>query len=325
MMLFLGALLGVFLASLFLTKFLIGWLTKRQVIDVPNQRSSHKTITPRGGGLAILLVFLPFVILWPLVEGTLNFYLYHFLLPIIGLAIVSGVDDVKGLSAQVRISFHILAVGVGLFPYASYLQNHPLFLPAFILIPAFFIAWLWFINLYNFMDGIDGITGIETIFICIGCLLFAPKTVAALAVFLLLATLGFLRWNWSPAKIFLGDVGSVTLGFILGAFLLEIALSSHWAYALILPLYYLADATITLVRRGLQGKKIWQAHKEHFYQRAVQNGCSHRHVALCVALCNIGLLICAYFVEVWGPYTALIAAGLVVAATLGYFARVKKS
>lgn len=102
--------------------------------------------------------------------------------------------------------------------------------------------------------------------------------------------LGFLWWNRPPAQIFLGDVGSITIGFLLGWLLLQVALSGYWASALILPLYYLTDATITLVKRGLRGEKVWQAHREHFYQHAVQSGKTHGAVSFAIFLANLCLV-----------------------------------
>jgi UDP-N-acetylmuramyl pentapeptide phosphotransferase/UDP-N-acetylglucosamine-1-phosphate transferase len=159
------------------------------------------------------------------------------------------------------------------------------------------ILWLWFINLFNFMDGIDGIAGVETI--SIGCGISGVVLLAGLSpalgwlsLIFISATIGFLWWNWHPAKIFLGDVGSIPLGFIFGWLLLMLAAEGQWPAAVILSLYYLTDATLTLLSRALRGQKIWQAHKKHFYQRAVQRGLSHAHVSTVVLIGNAGLIFC---------------------------------
>ena len=128
-------------------------------------------------------------------------------------------------------------------------------LPAALDMAAAALLWVWFVNLYNFMDGIDGIAGSETAAIGIGLALFAiagignDPALAAPAAVIAAAAIGFLVWNWAPARIFLGDVGSVPLGYLLGFLLLAAASRGHWKLALILPLYFLADATITLLRR----------------------------------------------------------------------------
>jgi UDP-N-acetylmuramyl pentapeptide phosphotransferase/UDP-N-acetylglucosamine-1-phosphate transferase len=177
--------------------------------------------------------------------------------------------------------------------------------------------WLWFLNLFNFMDGIDGISGVEAASVGLGLALVAvlgglAAELVALPVLLAAAALGFLAWNRPPAKLFLGDVGSVPLGYLLGWLLLSSAAAGQWAAALILPLYYLADATVTLAKRGLRGAKVWQAHREHFYQRAVQGGLSHGAVVLRVLVCNVGLVVFALLATAGWPWPALAGAALAV-------------
>ncbi len=135
------------------------------------------------------------------------------------------------------------------------------------------------------------------------------------------ATLGFLVWNWAPAKLFLGDVGSVALGYLLGWLLLGAAVDGDWAAALILPLYYLAVATITLVRRGARGAKVWRAHREHFYQRAVHGGSSHGRVAIQVLACNAVLIACAGAAALGYVWPAMAGAALAVAVLLAILER----
>jgi UDP-N-acetylmuramyl pentapeptide phosphotransferase/UDP-N-acetylglucosamine-1-phosphate transferase len=169
------------------------------------------------------------------------------------------------------------------------------------------------------MDGIDGIAGSEAVAIGLGLLLAASGglmfdfSIAFPAAVIVLATLGFLVWNWAPARIILGDVGSVPLGFMLGFLLRELALRGLWKAALILPLYFLADATLTLLRRLARGERPWQAHREHFYQRAVQRGLSHSAVVLRVIAADAILVACAWIAEIYSGF-----AGLAVAvATVG--------
>jgi len=134
------------------------------------------------------------------------------------------------------------------------------------------------------------------------------------------AALGFLVWNWPPAKIFLGDVGSVPLGFLLGWLLLKLAAGGDWAAALILPLYYLADATITLARRAIRGERVWRAHRQHYYQRAVQGGRSHARVSAGIGATNL-MLVALAVLSLTQPWIALGLAGLVTALLLGWLSR----
>jgi UDP-N-acetylmuramyl pentapeptide phosphotransferase/UDP-N-acetylglucosamine-1-phosphate transferase len=188
------------------------------------------------------------------------------------------------------------------------------------------LLWLWFINLFNFMDGIDGIAGVETA--AIGAGIFIAAKIGKLDGHWLMlglsaaaAAVGFLRWNWHPAKIFLGDVGSVPLGFLLGWLLLSFAAAGHPIPALILPLYFLADATITLLRRLLRGEKVWLAHREHFYQLAIRSGLRHDQVSGLVAMCSL-FLIALVMVAMRGlPLPAISGAAAAVALLLFLLAK----
>jgi UDP-N-acetylmuramyl pentapeptide phosphotransferase/UDP-N-acetylglucosamine-1-phosphate transferase len=190
------------------------------------------------------------------------------------------------------------------------------------------LLWAWFINLYNFMDGIDGITGVETIAIGLGIVAvtrFAgdDSDLALPALALAAGTLGFLRWNWPRASIFLGDVGSVPLGFVTGWLLLVLATRGWFAPALILPLYYLADATVTLLRRIARRERFWQAHRSHFYQRALGANNDHRTVLILIIGGNVALLILALLALAW-PWLALAAAVVVAASLLAQLARLSR-
>jgi UDP-N-acetylmuramyl pentapeptide phosphotransferase/UDP-N-acetylglucosamine-1-phosphate transferase len=187
------------------------------------------------------------------------------------------------------------------------------------------LLWAWFINLYNFMDGIDGITCVETITIGIGTVavtqLAGDDAGAALPALALAAgALGFLRWNWPRATIFLGDVGSVPLGFVTGWLLLVLATHGKFAPALILPLYYLADSTVTLLRRIAQRQRFWQAHRTHFYQRALAPDNDHRAVLVLIIGGNAALFLLALVAVTW-PWLALAVAVLAVASLLAQLAR----
>ncbi len=275
------------------------WLVLRllrrwSVLDHPNDRSSHAIPTPRGGGLAVVPVlaatWLVAAALLPVGRG----------MPLaaalaLGLALLSWRDDIKSLPIGVRLAGQIAAVAVMLWlaPPAALLFGG--LLPPLADRLAAGLLWLWFINAFNFMDGTDGIAGVETASIGVGVALVAG--VAGLYVLFPLAGLtlagaaiGFLVWNWQPARLFLGDVGSVPLGFLLGWLLLSLAGHGEPVAALILPAYFLADAGITLGRRIVRGERFWRAHRQHFYQRAVARGMSHASVARHVLAVNVVLI-----------------------------------
>ncbi|MBK1669476.1 hypothetical protein CKO28_15665 [Rhodovibrio sodomensis] len=306
------------LAVAWLTGPVRKFLIRRGVYDAPNARSLHAEKKPRGGGLAILAVVLPGWLAADWMLG-LEMPVPAAVLVCIGLAAVSLVDDVRGLPASTRLGAQALAVVAG----TACLVDGPVFqglLPPWLDALAAGFAWLWFVNLYNFMDGIDGISGVETAAVGFGLGLVALVTgglVAEAVLPWLLAgsAAGFLWWNWSPSKIFLGDVGSVTLGFALGWLLLHSAAQGQWAAALILPAYYLADATITLLRRLARLEKVWQAHRSHAYQRAVQAGRSHAAVSSRIALANVLLVGCAVWAATGTPAPALMG-GFAVSLSL---------
>ena len=187
------------------------------------------------------------------------------------------------------------------------------------------VLWVWFINLFNFMDGIDGIAGVETASVgfgvaCAALLTGAGQTPALLGLTIAAAALGFLWWNWEPAKVFLGDVGSVPLGFLLGWLLLDLSARGLWVAAAILPSYYFADATITLGRRALRRAPVWRAHREHFYQRAVRRGRTHAAVASAVLLANVLLIGLACLGTIGWVVPALLGAAVVVGILALYLA-----
>ncbi|HTQ35043.1 MAG TPA: glycosyltransferase family 4 protein [Stellaceae bacterium] len=296
-------------------------------MDRPNERSSHTVPTPRGGGIAVIGASLA---AWfgLCAEGVLPPPTIVVALAGGGLAVVSWLDDLRGLSPAVRLLAQFVAVAAGIWalPPGMVFQG---WLPPGLDAIAAALLWVWFVNLFNFMDGIDGIAGSEAaaIGIGIGIMLvsagrdFGPSLPAmAIAA----AALGFLVWNWAPARIFLGDVGSVPLGYLLGFLLYTLALQGQWQAALILPGYFLADATITLLRRLVRGERVWQAHREHFYQRAVQHGLGHAAVVRRVIAANIVLIACAWAAaQGWG-FVALGVAALTVVALLVELGRARR-
>jgi UDP-N-acetylmuramyl pentapeptide phosphotransferase/UDP-N-acetylglucosamine-1-phosphate transferase len=298
------------------TRTLVTMLRREAVLDVPNDRSSHVVPTPRGGGIAVIgAIVAAWFVLWTI--GLLPLASLGVALGAVGLAVVSWIDDLRGLSPAPRllVQLAVVAIGVWALPAGAIFQGW--LSPGLDSVVAA-LLWVWFLNLFNFMDGIDGIDASEAAAIGLGLVLVADAdpSITAPSAAIAAAALGFLVWNWAPARIFLGDVGSVPLGYLLGFLLYELALRGSWLAALILPAYFLADATLTLVRRLLRRERVWQAHREHFYQRAVQNGLSHDAVVLRVIAADLVLIACAWAVgQGWG-FAALGVAALTVIALL---------
>jgi UDP-N-acetylmuramyl pentapeptide phosphotransferase/UDP-N-acetylglucosamine-1-phosphate transferase len=311
------------MASFAASRLALNVLSRYAVLDHPVERSSHARPTPSGGGVAVIAVV---VVAWGLIAA-----LSHtrpapaeFLILLAGgifLAAISFADDLKGLSPPLRLAAQAAAVAAVLYAMADRGPYFAGILPPMLDTIAAGVFWLWFINLFNFMDGTDGIAGVETTAIGIGVFLVAwvagsGDNAGLFGLSLAGAATGFLWWNWQPAKIFLGDVGSVPIGFFSGWLLLNLAAGGLPVAALILPLYFIADATITLAKRGLHGEKVWTPHRQHFYQAAVKRGESHAWVAASVALANVFLVAFAALAASGQSWPALIGATVVVAVLL---------
>lgn len=297
-------------------KPLISWLHRRAIMDIPNDRSSHIEVTPRGGGIAttagILLGVAASIVIDP--DATMPLIL----LGMATLAIVSWLDDrTGGLPVGIRLGAQAASVGLvlAMLPMDVTVTHGlvPVLLERLIL----FLAWMWFTNLFNFMDGINGITGVEMASIGIGLTLLSALDggVAPAGLILAAAAVGFLPWNWGRAKVFLGDVGSVPAGYLIGGLLLALATTSHWTAVLILPMYYWVDATYTLLRRLLRGEKVWQAHRSHFYQQGARKLGSHAAVAGRIAILNL-LLIGLALASTYSWQAAIGSVLLALAATV---------
>jgi len=286
-------------------------LLARQILDQPNARSSHHTPVPRGGGVAIVLTVTIMMVLLAISDGTMTKEFAVILGATLVVAGISFWDDLRGLPAWVRFLSHIGAVAAGIFilPDSGIFQG---WLPGYLDRMVAAVLWVWFVNLYNFMDGIDGLAALETIAIGLGLAVvsgLAHTGIDGGPIIIASAAFGFLIWNFPPAKIFLGDVGSVALGYMLGYLLLLLASHGGWAAAIILPMYYLVDATITLLQRLFRGEKIWQAHREHAYQKAVIQGSSHGAVIGQITLCNIFLVVLAGLTMVMSSRVDIVLVG----------------
>jgi UDP-N-acetylmuramyl pentapeptide phosphotransferase/UDP-N-acetylglucosamine-1-phosphate transferase len=248
---------------------------------------------------------------------------------------LSWADDRVNLPRRLRFPVHVAVVAAALAvaPPDAVVFQGVLPLWADRLVTA--LAWVWFVNLYNFMDGIDGISGGQTASLGLGIAGLALGLGAGVASGLPLAVLGmiaagagggFLLWNWHPAKVFLGDVGSIPLGYMLGWLLLILAFSGYLAVAFILPAYYLADATLTLLSRAVRGASVVAAHREHFYQRAVHvGGLRHDQVVIRVLVGNGALAAAAWIAAAGAPGLGAAVAAGVVGALLLHFGRLRHS
>jgi len=306
--------------TLKLTSIVKRILIARAILDIPNDRSSHSTPVPRGGGWAVIAILLPSLAAAAIFIDQ-DWRHVGLIIALLLLAGISWLDDRNHVSPAMRLSLHITAACLGSFsfPPENLLLNGlaPFWLDRTIMI----IGWAWFINLYNFMDGIDGITGTETICIATGLCILLSATglndpfVEFTTLILTGTCLGFLAHNWHPARIFLGDIGSVPLGFLCGFCLLTLATQGHLIAALIIPLYYLADSGITITKRALRGEKIWQAHRQHFYQQAAKALGRHDKVVMLILITNLGLIASA-IVSVSQPWAGLSLGVLSVAILL---------
>ncbi|NKD45062.1 glycosyltransferase family 4 protein [Haematospirillum jordaniae] len=297
---------------------------------MPNERSSHTEPTPRGGGLAVTLVVIAgwtaSLILFPGNPPVAVWITLAMALVLYGL---SWIDDRINLKRRLRFPIHVIAVTgavLSLPDYVLVLQGEvPLWADRIVTV----ISWVWFLNLYNFMDGIDGITGMQTGSIGLGIVVLssiaglgANVPWASMGMTLIGASIGFLLFNWHPARLFLGDVGSIPLGFLTGFLLVMLAGAGYLAAALILPAYYLVDATVTLLRRIATAKPIAQAHREHFYQVAVHSGgLSHSAVTLYIMAGNMALLIATIVSVTLGPAAGILFACIPVLFLLFRFTR----
>jgi UDP-N-acetylmuramyl pentapeptide phosphotransferase/UDP-N-acetylglucosamine-1-phosphate transferase len=288
--------------SLGILSFILTWLIKLYAVRnnmevVPNDRSLHDMPTPKGGGIAIILTWYTGILIL-FFSGIIERDLFLALLSGILLAIVSLIDDIRGLRPGIRLIVQFLTAILAFY----FLKGlRPLIIPEisfnynYVVYPIAIVGMVWFINLFNFMDGVDGFASLEAIIICSVIFVF---TWSLASILLIACITGFLYWNWPKASIFMGDVGSTQLGFILVVF----GIYYHNAFEfsilnwIMLTSPFWFDATITLFRRWRNGEKLSEAHRKHVYQRMVQAGSSHERVNVYLLYINmfINLLIILY-------------------------------
>lgn len=284
------------IAGFFLTVLGIGlflrWSKKKQVFDIPNERSSHQTPTPVGGGLVIVIISLGLFLIYLLLNDKEVPWTYFG--GAVLIAVISWLDDLYSIPAFIRFFCHsvaalfvILGLGIidniylpvfGSFQFGNYVYG------------LWFLWIVWLINAYNFMDGIDGIAGIQAVSAGIGWgllgLMQGIEETAFFGFLLAISCVGFLIYNWQPAKIFMGDVGSAFLGFTFAVFPLFPAghkQSDSGTFLLVSVLFvwlFLFDSVRTFFVRLFKGEPVWKAHRQHIYQKLVIEGFSHQFVAV---------------------------------------------
>ncbi len=314
------------IASYLFTRVLINLLPKYGMVDVPSTRRVHDRETPRGGGVAFVVIF---GTLLPLFEYCMfgkfdrSLVILQIFFPI---SLVSFWDDISHVVIPIRLLIHVLCSFLAIMwlihPNPILRYEIPVYLD--LTIAAF--ALLTFLNLYNFLDGIDGITVSETAHlsftIIILCFLgydIIPNVdmVIIITTIILGWSIGFFYFNWQPAKIFLGDAGSISLGFLLGICLLTVASASTKLFAacVIASLYYVADGGLTILIRIVKGERIWEPHLQHFFQKSVRKGRSHERVVKRIIKCNLLLMIFSVG-SLYYPIISIIGALIVVVITL---------
>ena len=260
--------------TVLVTLFILHSKFSRAIQDIPNERSLHSKAVPRTGGVALLLgVFAGWSILLPAL-------VWWLVLPALALFAVSMLDDIYNLPVKQRLLAHLAAAALLVWGSGIATQHGVVFA-----LLIFFFA-VWMTNLYNFMDGSDGLAGGMALFGFASYGLAAyfahNEVLATLSFTVAAAALGFLFFNFNPAKIFMGDAGSIPLGFLAAALGLWGWQQNAWAmwFPLLVFSPFIVDASITLLKRTVRGAKITEAHREHYYQRAIQLGAGHRKVAL---------------------------------------------
>ena len=300
------------------------YLVRWGLVDIPNWRSSHVVPKPRGGGLAIVVVvLLGLPVYWIAAGGPEDTpVLLALVLGSLLIATTSFVDDMRGLPVVIRLSAHlaaacILIVGVGVW-HTLEVPGLPSIHLGILALPVTLVWIVGLTNIFNFMDGIDGIAGGQAsvfgiVLAMLGVLAGQPLF-AWIGLILFTANLGFLAHNWSPSRIIMGDVGSTFLGFLFAGLIVAAAQRDQTlALASLLPLWpFIFDATLTFLRRLRRGDNVLAAHREHLYQRLVIKGNSHGRIALLfIMLASAGGIVAIVWYQDRGPFLFNVGAGLI--------------
>ncbi|MBV4461746.1 glycosyltransferase family 4 protein [Pseudomonas sp. SWRI79] len=289
---------AVFAVSWVLTLVLHRYALAKSLMDIPNERSAHSVPTPRGGGVAIVISFLLALPILAELDLLGTAVLYGLLGAGFLIAVIGFADDHGHIAARWRLLGHFIAAAWALF----WLKG---LAPIELFDTTIDLGWfghllaliylVWMLNLYNFMDGIDGLASAEAVSTCVGmCLVYwlsASVDLIWAPLMLAVAVAGFFWWNFPPARIFMGDAGSGFLGFILGVFALGAAWQKPellWSWIILLGVF-IVDATWTLARRLIRGDRVYQAHSSHGYQHAARR-VGHKKVTLTVVAVNVVFL-----------------------------------
>lgn len=285
----------VALASHLLTVVAVRVFERLGLLEPPSERGLLDHTSAKGGGWVVVLLV---AALWPLLA---QFQEIHgsILVSALILACISWLDDLRSMPPMQRLLVQVLLVALclTLLPRDQFILSRDLGLVPDRVIAG--LCWVWFTNLFNFMDGIDGLASIEAVAICLGVLVVGTLAHLAaqemvLAILVAAACLGFLPRNWYPSKILLGDVGAVPLGFLLGWLLIALAIKGEIVAAFILSSYFVLDATLTLLRRLSHGERFWLPHRRHLYQLAVAGTATQFQVNLGLLVVDLFLVLAAY-------------------------------
>jgi UDP-N-acetylmuramyl pentapeptide phosphotransferase/UDP-N-acetylglucosamine-1-phosphate transferase len=301
-------------------------LMQRYALARPNSRSSHQQATPQGAGLAVIAATI--IVAAAAVEvipGKQLFQpgsLWLVFAATILITIVGAVDDIRTIEVAPRLLLQAIAVIIVIASLPPDMRVLPV-VPWWFERALLAFACLWFVNLTNFMDGVDWMTIAEFVPIAVGLALIGmlgvlPLHGTVVALALCGGLIGFAPFNRPVARIFLGDVGSLPIGLLFGWLLLLVAGKGHVAAAILLPLYYLADATLTLLRRIARREPFWQAHRTHFYQRATDLGFSVREIIARVFAVNVMLVALALATVIWPGTLSAVIAVCIGAAVVGW-------
>lgn len=317
-----------FLICLMVTRFLVEFFPKMGLVDNPDARRLHADVTPTGGGIAVILSFIMGFIL-------IDYKLYDFYysasvaVPIFILAFVSFYDDIREMPVSVRLLTHL---GIAGFMVHDLLLPYQLFhgeLGFYADLILSFVALAGFCNIYNFMDGIDGITASESIHLSVTIMalcflrydiIIHSDLVILIAALVLTCSIAFVIYNWHPAHIFIGDVGAISIGMLLGLCLMLIAASSVKLFvsAIIASMYYLADGGLTILIRLFKGEKIWLPHTNHFFQQAIRKEIPRKKIVLEVIICNYWLMLLAISALYYPLLSLILAIGLTIRVLLKF-------
>lgn len=317
-----------FLMCLMVTRFLVEFFPKLGLVDKPDARRLHHDTTPTGGGIAVIVSF---ILGFVLIDYKIHEFYYSasVAVPIAILAFISFYDDMRDMPVLIRLVAHLGVAGYItyelLLPYQLF-HGELGFYPDLVLA---FLALAGFCNIYNFMDGIDGITASESIHLSITIMILCvlrydviihSDLVLLIAALILTCSIAFVIYNWHPAHIFIGDVGAISIGMLLGLCLMLIAASAVKLFvsSIIASMYYLADGGMTILIRLFKGEKIWLPHLNHFFQQAIRKGIPKKKIVIEVIICNYWLMLLAISALYYPLLSLILAIGLVTRQVLRF-------